>query len=81
MLSVAYEQIHYSKGHFAHSKNRTRFFQNKRIFMDFSWIFLENRRIFVKDVGDVLGVKCPSHYSKEERVYETRSTYLLRSAK
>ena len=43
-----------SEGQFTPSKKRTRFFQNKRIFTDFLWIFLANKRIFAKGVRDFL---------------------------
>ena len=39
------EMVEY-EGHFTHWKEGTRFFQNKRIYTDFLWIFLENKRIF-----------------------------------
>ena len=44
--------IAHTEGHFTHSKKRTRFFQNKRIYTDFRWIFHENKRIFAKGVRD-----------------------------
>ena len=42
----------HSEGHFTHWEKRTTFFQNKRIYTDFCWIFLENKRIFAKGVRD-----------------------------
>ena len=41
-----------NEGHFTHWEKRTRFFQNKRIYTDLWWIFLENKRIFAKGVRD-----------------------------
>ena len=47
------------EGHFTPSKKRTRFFQNKRIFTDFWWIFLANKRIFAKGVRVFLEWNAP----------------------
>ena len=41
-----------TRGAFHSSEKRTRFFVNKRILTDFSWIFLENKGIFAKGVRD-----------------------------
>ena len=62
VINPSFEAIVYFEGHFTHAKKRTRFFQNKRIFTDFWWIFLENKRRFAKSVRDFLGVNCPSVY-------------------
>ena len=40
------------RGAFHSFEKRTRFFLNKRILTDFSWIFLKNKRIFAKGVRD-----------------------------
>ena len=37
-----------SKGHFTCLKERTRFFQDKRIFTDFGWIFSETKGFLPK---------------------------------
>ena len=62
VINPSFEAIVYFEGHFTHAKKRTTFFQNKRIFTDFWWIFLENKRSFAKSVRDFLGVNCPSVY-------------------
>ena len=41
-----------SRGALHSSEKRRRFFLNKRILTDFSWILLENKRIFAKGVRD-----------------------------
>ena len=41
-----------TRGAFHSFEKRTRFFLNKRILTDFSWIFLKNKRIFAKGVRD-----------------------------
>ena len=38
------------RGAFHSFEKRTRFFLNKRILTDFSWILLKNKRIFAKGV-------------------------------
>ena len=48
-----------SEGHFTHLKKRTKFFQNKRIFTDFWWISLANKRIFAKGLRDLFEWNVP----------------------
>ena len=48
--SVSFHSL--KRGALHSSEKRTRFFLNKRILKNFSWIFLENKRIFAKGVRD-----------------------------
>ena len=52
MSSLSYNMAGAKRGVFHSFEKRTRFFLNKRILADFSWIFLKNKRIFAKGVRD-----------------------------
>ena len=52
----------FPEGHFTHWKKRARVFQHKRIYTDFGWIFLENKRILTK-VYEIFGSEMPLGFS------------------
>ena len=47
------------RGAFYSFKKAYKIFQNSKILQIFPWILLEMRRILVKGLQDLLGVKCP----------------------